>query len=118
MQNPKFQIFKDNAGEFRFRLKARNGEIILRSSEGYTSKQSCQGGIASVKVNAPYDSRYERGKASNGQYYFILKARNGEPLGMSEMYQTQAGRDNGIAAVKRDAPTAPTEDLTVTQRTY
>lgn len=118
MQNPKFQIFKDKVGEFRFRLKARNGEIILRSSEGYTRKQSCQGGIASVKLNAPYDSRYERGKARNGHYYFVLKARNGEALGMSEMYQTQAGRDNGIAAVKRDAPNAPTEDLTVTARSY
>lgn len=112
MENPKFQIFKDSAGEFRFRLRARNGEIILRSSEGYVSKQGCKGGIASVKVNAPFDSRYDRKTANNGQYYFVLKAANGEELGISEMYQTTAGRDNGIEAVKRDAPDAPTEDLT------
>lgn len=114
MENPKFQIFKDNVGEYRFRLKAKNGEIILQSSEGYTTKQNCQNGIASVQVNAPYDSRYIRSTAINGQYYFVLKAANGEPLGRSEMYNSSYGRDNGIEAVKRDAPNAPTEDLTVT----
>ncbi|EMJ85311.1 YegP family protein [Leptospira meyeri] len=48
----KFEIYKDKAGEFRFRLKAANGEIIA-SSEGYSSKQACENGINSVKNNAP-----------------------------------------------------------------
>ncbi|XDD48580.1 YegP family protein (plasmid) [Leptospira sp. WS39.C2] len=47
----KFEIYKDKAGEFRFRLKAANGEIIA-SSEGYSSKQACENGINSVKNNA------------------------------------------------------------------
>ena len=51
-KNPKFEVYKDKAGEFRFRLKARNGEIIA-SSEGYTAKASCLGGIESVRKNAP-----------------------------------------------------------------
>ena len=38
--NPKFEIYTDKAGEFRFRLKAKNGEIIL-ASEGYKQKASC-----------------------------------------------------------------------------
>lgn len=50
--NPKFEIYTDKAGEFRFRLKARNGEIIL-SSEGYSAKASCENGIESVRKNAP-----------------------------------------------------------------
>ena len=50
--NPKFEIYIDKAGEFRFRLKARNGEIIL-SSEGYKAKASCENGIESVRKNAP-----------------------------------------------------------------
>lgn len=116
MQNPKFQIFKDTKGEYRFRLRAKNGEIILRSSEGYSTRQGCQTGIASVKVNAPYGNRYGRHTANSGQYYFILKAANGAILGISEMYQTTYDRDNGIEAVKRDAPNAPTEDLTTAQR--
>ena len=51
-KNPKFEIYKDKAGEFRFRLKARNGEIIA-VSEGYTAKASCQNGVESVRKNAP-----------------------------------------------------------------
>ena len=49
--NPKFEIYKDKAGEFRFRLKARNGEIVL-VSEGYKKKDSCINGVASVIKNA------------------------------------------------------------------
>jgi len=50
--NPKFELYRDRAGEFRFRLKARNGEIIA-TSEGYTSKAACENGIESVRKNAP-----------------------------------------------------------------
>ena len=50
--NPKFEVYKDKAGEFRFRLKARNGEIIL-VGEGYKAKASCLNGIDSIRRNAP-----------------------------------------------------------------
>jgi len=46
--NPKFEIFKDDAGLFRFQLKAKNGQVII-SSEGYKAKASCKNGIESVK---------------------------------------------------------------------
>lgn len=49
---PKFEIFKDAAGKFRWRLKAPNGEIIASSGEAYESKDSCKNGIQSVKANA------------------------------------------------------------------
>ena len=49
-KHPKFEVYRDKAGEYRFRLKARNGEPIL-SSEGYKYKRSCMNGIASVKKN-------------------------------------------------------------------
>ena len=112
MTDPKFQVFKDVANEFRFRLRSKgNGEIILQSTEGYSSKQSCLKGIASVKVNAPVDVRYKRLNSTSSQHYFRLDAANGEPLGRSEMYNTSQARENGIAAVKRDAPDAPIEDL-------
>lgn len=51
-KHPKFEVYKDKAGEFRFRLKAKNGEIIA-VSEGYKAKASCLKGIESVKKNAP-----------------------------------------------------------------
>ena len=52
MAKPKFEIFKDKNGKFRFRLKAPNGEIIA-TSEVYETKQGCENGIASVQENAP-----------------------------------------------------------------
>ena len=49
--NPKFELYQDKAGEYRFRLKARNGQNIA-ASEGYSSKAACENGIESVKKNA------------------------------------------------------------------
>lgn len=51
-KNPKFEIYADKAGEFRFRLKATNGQVIA-VSEGYTTLANCQNGVESVKKNAP-----------------------------------------------------------------
>ena len=52
LTNPKFEVYKDKAGEFRFRLKARNGQIIA-VGEGYKAKASCLNGIESIRKNAP-----------------------------------------------------------------
>ena len=52
VKHPKFELYMDKAGEYRFRLKATNGEVIA-TSEGYKSKASCENGIESVKKNAP-----------------------------------------------------------------
>ena len=52
VMHPKFEMYTDKAGEFRFRLKATNGQIIA-TSEGYKAKASCLNGIESVKKNAP-----------------------------------------------------------------
>ncbi len=50
-KNPKFEIYADKGGEFRFRLKAKNGQIIA-VSEGYTTMAKCKNGIASVQKNS------------------------------------------------------------------
>lgn len=52
LANPKFEVYKDKGGEFRFRLTAKNGQNIL-ASEGYTQLTGCMNGIESVKKNAP-----------------------------------------------------------------
>lgn len=49
----KFELYKDKAGEFRWRLVASNGQAIASSGEGYKSKDSAKAGIESVKKNAP-----------------------------------------------------------------
>ena len=50
-KHPKFQIYTDKAGEFRFRLRAKNGQIIATSA-GYTTMKACRNGIASVQKNS------------------------------------------------------------------
>lgn len=52
VKHPKFEVYTDKSGEFRFRLKAKNGQIIAMS-EGYKGKASCLNGIESVQKNAP-----------------------------------------------------------------
>lgn|GEM_PF-1385668 len=99
------ELYRDNAGEFRFRLVASNNENILLS-EGYTVKVSAENGIASVQTNAPIEARYEKKSTSNSNPYFVLNAANGETIGKSQMYASKASRDKGIEVVKRTAPTA------------
>jgi len=54
----KFEIYTDKRGEFRFRLKASNGQAIL-TGEGYKAKASCTNGIESVRENSKDDSKFE-----------------------------------------------------------
>lgn len=108
----KFELYADKAGEFRFRLKAGNGENIL-SSEGYKHKSSAMNGIESVKKNAGDDARYERKETSSGKHMFNLKASNGQVIGTSQSYASASGRDNGIESVKKNAADAKLDDQTV-----
>ena len=57
-KNPKFEVYVDKAGEFRFRLKARNGQIVA-TGEGYKAKKSCLNGIESIRKNADSPTVYE-----------------------------------------------------------
>jgi uncharacterized protein len=108
----KFVVTTRSNGEYQFNLKAGNGQVIL-SSEGYKAKSSCENGIESVRVNSQIDDRFERKTSSNGKPYFSLKASNGQIIGTSEMYESDAGRDNGIESVKANAPDAEIDDQTV-----
>ena len=101
----KFAVYKDKAGEFRFRLKAANGQNIL-ASEGYKTKASCKNGIKSVQKNAASESGFQLKEAKNGKFYFTLDARNGEVIGSSQMYASNATRRKGIMSVMANAPSA------------
>ncbi|MBD3677980.1 MAG: YegP family protein [Rhodobacteraceae bacterium] len=107
----KFELYKDKAGEFRFRLKAGNGQIIL-ASEGYKQRASAENGIESVRKNSANDERFERFESKSGQHRFNLKASNGQVIGVSEGYTSTSARENGVASVKKNAPDAKVEDLT------
>lgn len=100
----KFTIY-ESGNESRYRLKANNGETII-SGEGYSSKQGCQKGIASVKKNATDENRYEMKDSKDGKYYFNLKAANGEVIGVSETYNSAGARKTGMQSVMNNAPDA------------
>ncbi len=101
----KFEIFTSK-GKFYFRLKARNGQIILQS-QGYATKASCMNGIKSVQTNATNDARFERKTSKDGRLMFNLLAGNKQIIGTSQMYKSKASCENGIAAIGRIAPIAP-----------
>jgi uncharacterized protein YegP (UPF0339 family) len=101
----KFEVYVDKAGEHRFRLKAGNGETIL-TSEGYKAKAGCANGIESVRKNSTDPKRFEKTTTASGKFRFSLKAANQQVIGTSQNYDSESGRDNGIASVGRNAPDA------------
>ncbi len=102
----KYELFKDKKGEFRFRLKSGNGEIVLQS-EGYGAEQAALEGIESVKKNSGRAGAFETKGEPGGKPYFVLKAANGQVIGMSETYSSEAALKSGIESVKTCAPGAP-----------
>lgn len=105
----KFEIYKDKGGEFRFRLKAGNGQTIL-ASEGYKAKTSCKKGIESVRKNSQMDGRFERKETKSGKPMFNLKAANGQVIGTSETYESNSACENGVKSVMKNAPDAKVDD--------
>jgi uncharacterized protein YegP (UPF0339 family) len=106
-----FELSKSTDGQFRFVLKAGNGEIIL-TSELYRSRASAENGIASVRANCSTDAAYEKKESSNGKHYFNLKAANHQVIGVSQMYASVQSRDNGIASVQQNGASTTIKDNT------
>ncbi|AIL62114.1 MULTISPECIES: YegP family protein [Pseudomonas] len=106
-----FELSNSSDGQFRFVLKAGNGEVIL-TSELYKAKASAESGIASVQANSGTDERYEKKEASNGKFHFNLKAANHQIIGSSQMYATAQSRDAGIASVKTNGSSKTIKDNT------
>jgi hypothetical protein len=106
-----FVLQRSSNQQYYFNLRAGNNKIIL-TSETYPSKAAAQKGIQAVKTNARLEARYSRKGSGDSQPYFVLRAANGEPLGTSELYASNTARENGIKAVKQNAPKAATVDRT------
>ena len=101
----KFECYKDKAGEFRFRLKAANGNTIL-ASEGYKSKSGCANGIESVRKNCTDPGRFVKKQTAGGKFRFNLTAKNSQVIGASQNYASASGCNNGIKSVANTAPDA------------
>jgi uncharacterized protein YegP (UPF0339 family) len=105
-----YEIAKNEKEQFSFVLKAANAQVILRSQQ-YAAKASAQGGIASVQANCARDERYELATASDGRFYFNLKAANTQVVGTSQMYASEATRTTGIESVKANGASTDVREL-------
>jgi len=107
----KFEVYQSGKkNEFRFRLKADNGQTIL-SSEGYSSRAACLNGINSVKKNAKDPKRVSKTKTPSKMFRFAVTAGNNEVIGISQNYKSETGRNNGVDSVARNAAKAKVTDI-------
>lgn len=106
-----FELFQSEKNqEYYFRLKAKNGQVIL-TSEGYSSKAAAKNGIESVKKNAADDARFERKETAGGKFRFNLRAGNNQVIGTSQNYASKDGMENGIQSVMANSQ-GEVKDLT------
>ena len=108
----KFELYADKAEEFRWRLKAGNGEVLATSGEGYKAKADAKKGISRIQKDAD-KLTYETYEDTKHEVRWRLKAKNGQTIGVSsEGYASKEGAEKAIEIVKRDAKDASVEDLT------
>ncbi len=107
----RYELKKAKNGEYFFNLLAGNGQGILKS-EMYSSRAAAMNGIASVQANCSEEGQFECKTSSNGKAYFVLKAKNHQVIGQSQMYESESGCDNGIASVQENGTSSEITDLT------
>lgn len=105
-----YEIKQSTSGKHMFNLKAANHQVIL-TSQLYKSKAAAEGGIASVQKHGANDKNFELKTASSKQPYFILKASNGQTIGKSEMYQSEAAARKGIESVKKNCASTEIKEV-------
>jgi uncharacterized protein len=101
----KFLIKVAKDGQFHFHLVSGDGRKLL-TSELYKAKASAYNGIASIRKNAPDAVRYDRLLSKNEKFYFTLKAANHEIIGVSDLFETEAQREQALFSVMVEAPEA------------
>ena len=108
----KFRLRRASNGQFQFNLEASNGQPIL-TSEQYKAKDSALNGIESVRRNSQREGAFEPLTAKDGRPYFVLKATNGQVVGVSQMYASAASCNQGMESVKKHAAEATLLDETL-----
>lgn len=104
-----FELRKADNGQFSFSLKDKDGKTIVKS-EQYVQKANCVKGIESVKKNGQEDARYELKDSSNGKKFFNIKATNGQVVGTSVLFDSEADREKAMKAVKSGVAKAETKE--------
>jgi len=117
--NATFELYEDNAGEYRWRLRHRNGNIIADSGEGYADKSGAKDAIERVRGYGPDADALDVGNAAfeiyedaADEWRWRLRHRNGNVVADSgEGYASRSGAVDGVTSVKRNAPGAGEETV-------
>jgi len=112
-----FEVYEDSAGEYRWRLRGRNDQIVADSGEGYDSRDNAETAVDRVREYAPDADSLDIGRAAfeiyedrGGDHRWRLRHRNGNILMDSgEGYAARSRARDGIESVKRNAPNADLE---------
>lgn len=108
----KFELYKDKGDEFRFRVKAGNGEVLATSGEGYKKKASAKNAIESLQKD-PEKLIWELYEDKKSEHRFRIKAKNGNVLASSsEGYSKKADAEKAMNAIKDGAKDAEVSDAT------
>ena len=105
-----YELSKSTNEQFKFVLKAGNGEVIL-TSELYVAKSGALNGIESVQKNSADEDNFSKETAKNDKPYFNLKAANHQIIGTSQMYSSISARDNGIRSVMTNGQSEDIREL-------
>ena len=113
----KFEVYQDAAKEFRWRLKAANGEILATAGEGYKAKDDCKKGVERIQeemglgTKSKYEFELYEDKAK--EHRWRLKAPNGQIVATSsEGYKAKADCQKAIDLIKKGAAKAEVADKT------
>ncbi len=104
-----FEIYRDTAGEYRWRLLSKNGRILADSGQGYASRQKARQGAESVRTNAPEGgaASFETYEDEGGEYRWRLVHDNGNLIADSgQGYDGEGGAEDGVVRVREYAPEA------------
>jgi len=108
-----FEVYKDKAGEFRWRLKAANGATLATGGEGYKAKADAQHGIELVQKSGTDDKlKYEFYDDTKKEHRWRLKAGNGQVVASSsEGYKAKADAEKAVAEIKAGAAKAEVAEV-------
>ena len=97
----KYAISSTKGGGNHFNLIATNGQVIL-TSQMYSTLEECRAAMESVREHCTDDDRFDRKISSNNKHFFNLTSPDGQIIGKSELYESLANMEKGIASVKRN----------------
>ena len=104
----KFEVYKDKAGEFRWRLKAASGSTLATGGQGYKAKTDAENGVELVKKSGTDDKlKYEFFEDAKKEHRWRLKAANGQVVASSSAgYKAKADAEKAVANIKANAAKA------------